>query len=76
MSDRSFLTFCKFCLDPPTHPLASQGCRLEFEFVAKGFLFRKGRMKVTLSKIFKVGQGPSQPDQIEPITGSHLVELR
>jgi len=28
--------------------------RLDFEFVARGIFFHKGRMKVTVSKLFKV----------------------
>ena len=54
---------------------------MEFEYVAKGFVFRKGRMKVTVSKIHKVAQGPPPPngappqEALEPLTGSHLVEL-
>lgn len=28
--------------------------RLDFEYVVKGYMFRKGRMKVTISKIFRV----------------------
>ena len=28
--------------------LTDLGCRLEFEYVAKGFVFRKGRMKITV----------------------------
>ena len=52
------------------------GCRLEFEYVAKGILFRKGRMKVTITKIFKVMvTGPNGGENHEPLTGSHLVEL-
>ena len=37
-----------------------------------GFLFRKGRMKVTVSKIFKPNPGGGDG---EPMTASHLVEL-
>lgn len=36
-------------------------------------MFRKGRMKVTVSKIFKMGQG--KMDSVEPISQSYLVEL-
>ena len=28
--------------------LTELGCRLEFEYIAKGFVFRKGRMKITV----------------------------
>ncbi|CAB0019831.1 unnamed protein product [Nesidiocoris tenuis] len=34
--------------------LTELGCRLDFEYVARGYMFRKGRMKITVSKIFKV----------------------
>lgn len=52
--------------------LTELGCRLEFEYVAKGFLFRKGRIKVTVSKCFKPG---SATESSEPISTSHLVEM-
>jgi len=52
--------------------LTELGCRMEYEFVGKGFIFRKGRIKVTVSKMFKIG---SSLEQLEPISNSHLVEL-
>eukprot|EP00092_Neocalanus_flemingeri_P005075 GFUD01005458.1.p1 GENE.GFUD01005458.1~~GFUD01005458.1.p1 ORF type:complete len:214 (-),score=64.69 GFUD01005458.1:132-773(-) len=52
--------------------LTELGCRLEYEFVSKGSIFRKGRIKVTVSKVFKIG---AALDSLEPVTGSHLVEL-
>jgi len=55
--------------------LTELGCRLDFEFVAKGYIFRKGRIKVTVSKIFKMGPGGSSLENLEPISPSHLVEL-
>jgi len=60
------------CSDNILEFLSELGCRLEFEYVAKGFLFRKGRIKVTVSKCFKPG---SQTENTEPISGSHLVEM-
>eukprot|EP00088_Acartia_fossae_P060246 TRINITY_DN7209_c0_g1_i5.p1 TRINITY_DN7209_c0_g1~~TRINITY_DN7209_c0_g1_i5.p1 ORF type:complete len:213 (-),score=37.13 TRINITY_DN7209_c0_g1_i5:432-1070(-) len=51
--------------------LTELGCRLEFEQVCKGFIYRKGRIKVTVTKIFKQGTG----DTLDPITNSHLVEM-
>ena len=45
--------------------------RLEFEFVSKGYIYRKGRIKVTVSKVFKQGTGES----LEGIANSHLVEM-
>lgn len=66
------------CSENAVEFLTELGCRLEYEFVAKGFLFRKGRMKVTLSKIFKI-QSTMPPtgsgENFEPLSNSHLVEL-
>ena len=47
--------------------LTEMGCRLEFEYTVRGYLFRKGRMKITVSKVFKATQ--------EPLSQSYLVEL-
>ncbi|CAO1399914.1 unnamed protein product [Diamesa hyperborea] len=47
--------------------LTEMGCRLEFEYTIRGYMFRKGRMKITVSKIFKINQ--------DPISQSYLVEL-
>lgn len=47
--------------------LEAMGCRLEFEYNIRGYLFRKGRMKITVSKLFKV--------PMEQISSSYLVEM-
>lgn len=54
--------------------LTELGCRLDFEYIARGYMFRKGRMKITVSKIFKMG-GNKPGEQVEPISQSYLVEL-
>lgn len=53
--------------------LTELGCRVDFEYINRGYMFRKGRMKITVSKIFKTGGMPQKPD--EPISQSYLVEL-
>lgn len=69
------------CSENAVEFLTELGCRLEFEYVAKGFVFRKGRMKITVSKIHKVASGPPLPnggppaEALEALTASHLVEL-
>lgn len=50
--------------------LTELGCRVDFEYLNRGYMFRKGRMKITVSKIFKVS-GLGQ----EAISQSYLVEL-
>lgn len=54
--------------------LTELGCRLDFEYIARGYMFRKGRMKITVSKIFKMG-GNKPGEGVEPISQSYLVEL-
>ena len=76
------------CSDNAVEFLTHLGFRLDYEFAAKGTIFRKGRMKITVSKIFKIVQpeqfpGGPQPSttvpategNLEPLSGSHLVEL-
>ena len=48
---------------------------MEYEYISRGLIFRKGRIKVTVSKIFKVGSSGSNMDNLEGVTSSHLVEL-
>ncbi|XP_029155800.1 mediator of RNA polymerase II transcription subunit 18 [Nylanderia fulva] len=55
--------------------LTELGCKLDFEYVTRGYMFRKGRMKVTVSKIFKVNQGKMPEGTSEMISQSYLVEL-
>ena len=76
------------CSENAVEFLSQLGFRLEFEFAAKGFIFRKGRMKITVSKVFKIlPAGPTHPpppanalpngptEALEPLSNSHLVEL-
>jgi len=56
--------------------LGEMGFRLEFEFVLKGYLFRKGRMKVTMSKLFRLPSAQvKSTENLEAMTSSYLVEL-
>lgn len=57
--------------------LTELGCRVEFEYTNRGYMFRKGRMKITVSKIFKTNGVPLKPSEpfTEPISQSYLVEL-
>jgi hypothetical protein len=44
---------------------------LDAELLMKGYLFHKGLLKVVVSKAFTL----IQPEQFQPITQSHLVEI-
>ncbi|XP_066586237.1 mediator of RNA polymerase II transcription subunit 18 isoform X2 [Prorops nasuta] len=62
-------------LGDKSRPTIVRSCRLDFEYIARGYMFRKGRMKVTVSKIFKMGQQGKIPESVEAISQSYLVEL-
>ncbi|XP_045595147.1 mediator of RNA polymerase II transcription subunit 18 [Procambarus clarkii] len=67
------------CLDVPVSNnvcdfLQELGAKLDHEFVAKGYIMKKGRIKVTVFKMYKIGTGMTK-DNLEPMTMSHLVEL-
>ena len=69
--DRNQPTVLRSCIDIACTSnvvefLSELGCRMEFEYVLKGYLFRKGRMKVTMSKIFRVSLSC-------PVSAAHVV---
>lgn len=77
LGDRTRPTLVRSSLDIACTPtviefLTELGCRVDFEYINRGYMFRKGRMKITVSKIFKVKPGDSFN---EPISQSYLVEL-
>ncbi|XP_069676912.1 mediator of RNA polymerase II transcription subunit 18 isoform X1 [Periplaneta americana] len=79
LGDKSRPTIVRSSIDIGTSStvvefLTELGCRMDFEYIARGYMFRKGRMKITVSKIFKMGQG-KPPESVEPMSQSYLVEL-
>ncbi|OTF72452.1 mediator of RNA polymerase II transcription subunit 18-like protein [Euroglyphus maynei] len=90
-TDRNRATLSRTCIDCNTTSnitqfLAEMGFKLEFEFILRGWMFRKGRMKILVFKIFRINGGsgvmanintPNMAieESLEPITNSHLVEL-
>ncbi|XP_071830512.1 mediator of RNA polymerase II transcription subunit 18-like [Apostichopus japonicus] len=79
LSDKSRSVTVRSYLDSLTSESLSAflndiGFRLDHEFVAQGHMFRKGKMKIILSKLHKI-QKLSDTQSIEPITASQLVEL-
>jgi len=54
--------------------LKELGCRREYDFVTKGYIFRKGRLKILVGKLFRYEAGKSAHD-LEPVTASHYVEM-
>ncbi|XP_059364652.1 mediator of RNA polymerase II transcription subunit 18 [Carassius carassius] len=54
--------------------LNEMGFRMDHEFVAKGQVFRKGAMKVVVSKLLRV-LASGNTENTEPLSLSYLVEL-
>ncbi|KAL6258693.1 hypothetical protein P5V15_010645 [Pogonomyrmex californicus] len=80
LGDKSRPTIVRSSIDVATSNtvvefLTELGCKLDFEYVTRGYMFRKGRMKITVSKIFKVNQGKVPEGVPEMISQSYLVEL-
>ncbi|NP_001171790.1 mediator of RNA polymerase II transcription subunit 18 [Saccoglossus kowalevskii] len=79
VGDKNRSTLVRSCIDCATSDnlssfLVEMGFRLDHEYVIKGYLFRKGRMKITVSKLFRV-ISPGVTEEIEAVSLSHLVEL-
>ncbi|CAG9763492.1 unnamed protein product [Ceutorhynchus assimilis] len=81
LGDKNRPTVVRSCIDMACSStiidfLTELGCRLDFEYIARGYMFRKGRMKVTVSKIFKMNGMATKPGEgVEAISQSYLVEL-
>ena len=74
IGDKNRATLVRSCVDVActqnvTIFLEEMGFKKDFEFLSKGFIFRKGRMKVVVAKI-------SRKENVDQyISGSYLVEL-
>eukprot|EP00794_Sanderia_malayensis_P006926 gene6926-7704_t len=79
VGDRSRAAAMRTCIKVATTDnvslfLEEIGFRFDHELVLKGHLFKKGKMRISVSKIFRV---PNRGDviRIQPLTDSYLVEL-
>ncbi|CBY33325.1 unnamed protein product [Oikopleura dioica] len=64
------------CSENVTSFLTELGFRADTEFLSKGYLYRKGRVKIVLSKLCKMKE-PGRPEEqnLIPLTKSHFVEV-
>ncbi|XP_071954944.1 mediator of RNA polymerase II transcription subunit 18-like isoform X2 [Antedon mediterranea] len=79
MGDKSRGAAMRSYLDTCTGPnlpdfLTEIGFKMDYEVVCKGYMFRKGKMKITITKVFKI-VNPGSFDKLEAVSNSHLVEL-
>lgn len=54
--------------------LEQMGFKFDYETILRGYLFRKGNMRITVSRLHKILQ-KGDFSNIQPITNSYLVEL-
>uniref|UniRef100_A0A8C2I7A7 Mediator of RNA polymerase II transcription subunit 18 n=1 Tax=Cyprinus carpio TaxID=7962 RepID=A0A8C2I7A7_CYPCA len=79
VGDKSRHALVRNCVDvAASHSLPEflneMGFRMDHEFVAKGQVFRKGAMKVVVSKLLRV-LATGNTENTEPLSLSYLVEL-
>ncbi|KAI7806497.1 mediator of RNA polymerase II transcription subunit 18 [Triplophysa rosa] len=79
VGDKSRHALVRNCVDvAASHSLPDflneMGFRMDHEFAAKGHLFRKGQMKIVVSKLSRV-HVPGNLENTEPLSLSYLVEL-
>lgn len=80
IGDKNRATMVRSCIDVACSEkicdfLTEMGFKLSFTYLTKGYLFKKGRMKVIVAKIAKLGDGSTNNDQETFITNSYLVEV-
>lgn len=77
IGDKNRATMVRSCIDIACSPnigqfLTEMGFKLHFNFLTRGYMFKKGRMKVIVAKIFRTVPGT---ETLEAITQSYLVEV-
>ncbi|XP_048241623.1 mediator of RNA polymerase II transcription subunit 18-like [Haliotis cracherodii] len=81
IGDKTRPTLVRACFDVACSEnvvqfLNEMGFRLDHEYVVRGCFFHKGRMKVTVSKLYRMLQsGNTENNSLEPLSQSQLVEL-
>lgn len=87
LGDKTRSTLVRSCVDVAVSPnvtqfLTEMGFKLDFEYVSKGFMFKKGRMKVIVAKIRRVPPNDHMHEasnanstSADNVSNSYLVEL-
>lgn len=90
IGDKNRATMVRSCIDVACSEkicdfLTEMGFKLNFTYLTKGYLFKKGRMKVIVAKVSKEGGPVTNNNQTQPpsdngnqetfITNSYLVEV-
>lgn len=79
VGDKNRLTTVRTCVEVNCSQsvcsfLQELGFAVDYEFISQGFLFRRNRLKATVSKVYKM-ISPPNTDQLTPISKSHLIEV-
>ena len=78
-SDKNRAATMRSCIEVETSDnitsfLEQMGFKFDYETILRGYLFRKGAMRITVSRLHKILQ-KGDFSNIQPITNSYLVEL-
>ena len=78
IGDKNRATMVRSCIDVACSEkicdfLTEMGFKLSFTYLTKGYLFKKGRMKVIVAKVAKEADGTAEQEPF--ITNSYLVEV-
>ena len=79
-ADSSRLVSIRTCVQAGTSDelpafLTAIGFKKDFELVSRGHVFKKGDMRVLISKFYSPGKDPSHPDGYQSLASQYLVEL-
>ena len=79
-ADSSRLVALRTCVQAGTSEelpkfLRSIGFKKDFELVSRGHVFKKGDMRIIISKFYNPQRDPIQPEDYEPLAKEYLVEL-
>lgn len=79
VGDKSRLTTVRTCIEVNCSQnvcsfLRELGFNIDYEFINHGWIFRKNRLRVNVSKVCRI-LNPNNLDQVCPITKSHLIEV-
>lgn len=79
IGDRNSLTTVRTCVEANCGQnvctfLQELGFIVDFDYIKQGWLFRKNRIKATVSKVCRFTHSTNK-DQLAPVSKSHLVEV-
>ncbi|CAK9292252.1 unnamed protein product [Gordionus sp. m RMFG-2023] len=78
-TDKTMSTLYRASIDVPCSSnvlsfFMDMGFQQEYEYIAKGYIFHKGKLKITLSKIFNI-ISPNNYEILQPLSSSYVIDF-